>query len=727
MRNKFSENLLKASLAVAIFLLLAIAGENYRQFQIYSESQKLIISSHEIQAGLQKLGNHISETETAHRLYIVTNDPALLAEYNESKHDIFKQIETLRKLIQNDSVAQVKIDSIYSIIHSRITSLDTILPEQESSEITELDKKRLQNSEKLVKDVMILIKEIIFKEGFLLKEKENLGDEKHKITPLLLLLTVLFSIAIFVLSFYMLFTYLRKVKANNAKLRINNMIYEQAEQISNSGHWYYEPGTNRIVFSNNLYKLLGHSPNSFEPSLKKYINHIKENERPILISKLKKLKQEGKIKATDITIIDAAGNEKCLRLVARIVVDEMGHELVIGANKDLTKEIDTNKKLSKLNEELSIQNDIFKNAESIAMIGSYSYDLEKRTCEFSDNLYKILGHKPQSFEANEQILLNHVYLDDEDEFIKSISMDAIMDDNVVHRFRLIDKNQNLKHILAKRKIFQSKSNKILIVTFKDISEEVLISLKLEEKNDELIKINAELESFNHIASHDLQEPLRKIQTFISILLDMEDLHLTDNQEEYLQRINSAANRMQNLVIDLLSFSRASKGDKIFKSTNLSTLLGEAIQELSTDIDAKDGTINYDNLPNAEVIPFQFQQLFVNLIGNSLKYSRKNKKPNISIKTKKVDAKDLLSLPNFQERELIKITFEDNGIGFEQQYAEKIFTLFQRLHHEKQYTGTGIGLAICRKILQNHKGIIYAEGRPEIGTKFTLLFPKRSRF
>jgi hypothetical protein len=221
----------------------------------------------------------------------------------------------------------------------------------------------------------------------------------------------------------------------------------------------------------------------------------------------------------------------------------------------------------------------------------------------------------------------------------------------------------------------------------------------------------------------LQEPLRKIETFISVLKSRSDSHLSDEEAEYLRKINLAATRMRNLVNDLLSFSQASKGDKIFQKSKLSKLLQNAINELQSDIEQRNASINYDVLPEANVVAFQFQQLFVNLISNSLKYSQEGKKPSITIRNEQINKADLSEFPQYSEIQLTKISFEDNGIGFDEEYAERIFKLFQRLHNRTEYPGTGIGLAICKKILQNHKGVIYAESPPNKGATFTFIFPK----
>ena len=180
--------------------------------------------------------------------------------------------------------------------------------------------------------------------------------------------------------------------------------------------------------------------------------------------------------------------------------------------------------------------------------------------------------------------------------------------------------------------------------------------------------------------------------------------------------------MRLLIDDLLQFSRTNKSEEVFEETNMNIILENAKQELAETILEKDAIITSETIPALTVIPFQLQQLFINLIGNSLKYSKKEVSPNIKISYKKVDASDIKKIKNTKFNFYHKITFEDNGIGFDEEYAEKIFVLFSRLHNKNEYSGTGIGLSICKKIVENHQGYIFATGKPNIGSIFEVYLP-----
>jgi two-component system CheB/CheR fusion protein len=390
---------------------------------------------------------------------------------------------------------------------------------------------------------------------------------------------------------------------------------------------------------------------------------------------------------------------------------------------DVTNSILRQKEIEAAKELLQIQNHTYELAEKIAQFGSYKWNTHTDALEYSDNLFLLLDCEPKEFEPSLVNFNSFIHPDDLPQVIKNRRKTIKTGVLVEAPYRIISKTGKIKYVRSNGNFVKENDQRVLIGTVQDISKDIEAAEELRNKNSELKYINAELESFNHIASHDLQEPLRKIETFISVLKSRSDSHLSDEEAEYLRKINLAANRMRNLVNDLLSFSQASKGDKIFQKSKLSKLLQNAINELQSDIEQKNASINYDVLPEANVIAFQFQQLFVNLISNSLKYSQEGEKPIITIRNEQIDKADLSKFPQYSKKQVIKISFEDNGIGFDEEYAERIFKLFQRLHNRTEYPGTGIGLAICKKILQNHKGVIYAESGFKKGAKFTFIFPK----
>ena len=381
------------------------------------------------------------------------------------------------------------------------------------------------------------------------------------------------------------------------------------------------------------------------------------------------------------------------------------------------------RKLQLSNDDLLFSKTSSDQAEILGNYSSWFWNLDTNKMTFSNNHYRLLGCEPQSFVASNEKFLEFVHPEDKN-ILEKIFQLLITEQhlNTIY-YRVIRKDGEIRHLKSSGKlIFDSYRNRNIVGNTSDITEERLANLAIEARNLELEQSNNELASFNHVASHDLQEPLRKIQTFISRFSEEDKSNLSEIGKGYFIKIEEALSRMRSLIDDLLMFSRANKSEKVFEKFDLNTTFENSIQELSQAISEKKAVIESDVLPILTIIPFQMQQLFVNLIGNSLKYSDSKRTPKILIKSEKIIATDYPILSKPVSKFYYKISFIDNGLGFEQEYAEKIFLLFNRLHNSKAYKGTGIGLTICKKIAENHLGYLSAEGLLNEGATFNLFLP-----
>jgi len=247
--------------------------------------------------------------------------------------------------------------------------------------------------------------------------------------------------------------------------------------------------------------------------------------------------------------------------------------------------------------------------------------------------------------------------------------------------------------------------------------------ELSVSNEELKQSNIQLDQFAHIASHDLQEPLRKISTFSMQLQEKHQDGLNAEMKAYLGKIENASNRMSTLIKDLLNYSRLLQHEKLFVQTDLNDILNNILSDFELLIDEKKAKIKIAQLPTIEAIPFQMNQLFNNLLSNALKFSKENVLPVITITARILTEKQIKKYPSFiSNTAYCEIIFKDNGIGFEQHYADKIFTIFQRLHNKEKYLGTGIGLALTKKIVETHHGKIFANAKENKGAAFHVILP-----
>jgi len=240
---------------------------------------------------------------------------------------------------------------------------------------------------------------------------------------------------------------------------------------------------------------------------------------------------------------------------------------------------------------------------------------------------------------------------------------------------------------------------------------------IQETNTRLASSNKELEQFAYIASHDLQAPLRKVKAFGQLLVDEAGPSLDENSRMYVDRMQKAAMRMSTLIDDLLSYSRASRGDELYTDVDLQRVVKEVMSDLEIRLKESGGEVHFEGLPTLRARSTQMRQLVQNLVGNALKFKRPDVPPIVTITATRLPD-DTEEAPGWS------LEFSDNGVGFEPQYADQIFGIFQRLHGKSEYEGTGVGLAIVHKIAEGHGGSIRAEGRPNEGASFFVHLPDR---
>ncbi|RFS15106.1 CheR family methyltransferase [Emticicia sp. C21] len=508
----------------------------------------------------------------------------------------------------------------------------------------------------------------------------------------------------------------------NKKLIIQNRAFEGAQVSSKMGSMTWNLQTDEFTYSDNLFRIFGYKPKEFAPTMKKLKGFVHPDDLPDLEKISKKLLVKKKISELSFRAYAKDGSLKYIKGTGSIL--SLGSEnMLVASLQDVTEDVLLNRNLQLREAQLS-------ESQRIGKIGSWEIDFTTNTVQWSDETYRLYGYKPKEIVITYDTLGN-VHPDDIEKLKNTIEQSRKTGESFETEYRRYDKQGDLRYIYSKGNVRKDRKGTItgmfcisIDLTELRVKEEKLRETfqQLESKNLELEHSNAELASFSYIASHDLGDPLYKIEAFTERILLKEEL--SDTAKDYFSRIIRSTQRMKSLLADLLNFSRMTTDEAIFAKTDLNTLLEDAKQSLSERIEEKNAVIQSDNLPTLTIIPTQFYQLFSNIISNSIKYSKKDVAPIITIKATLMPGEDINDPRAMNNKKYWKLSFTDNGIGFEQQYEHKIFELFQRLHGKTEYSGTGIGLTICRKVVQNHEGLIEVFGRPNIGATFHVYIPER---
>ncbi|RYZ17633.1 MAG: PAS domain-containing sensor histidine kinase, partial [Chitinophagaceae bacterium] len=357
-------------------------------------------------------------------------------------------------------------------------------------------------------------------------------------------------------------------------------------------------------------------------------------------------------------------------------------------------------------------------AESIAHLGSFDWDITSNQTRSSPEMRRIIGNNDP---IGLELFLDLVHPDDSSALQAAIA-ESFAGGQLQCEFRLQSGGQ-VKTVWARGVVHFDESGQPLrmLGVIQDVSDRKRMEETLLLKTLELERSNEELQQFASVASHDLKEPLRKIALYSGLIENEETAALSPAGLKNLERIKDAARRMRLLIEDILAFSSLSKEGEA-QPVSLERLFGEVVELLESRIRETGATVHYDGLPEAVVIPFQFRQLFQNLLSNSLKFIRPDTDPVIHVRHSYVNAPETAERLA-PARRYLQLEFSDNGIGFPEHYAEKIFGLFSRLHSRNQFEGTGLGLAICRKVVENHGGRIEAVSTPGGGATFRITIPQ----
>lgn len=400
----------------------------------------------------------------------------------------------------------------------------------------------------------------------------------------------------------------------------------------------------------------------------------------------------------------------------------------------LENEIAERKKVEK---ELKIANDQLNVAQEIARIGHWEWSPQENRILWSKELHAIF-QKPVDGALSYNDYLTHIHPEDK-EFVNSRIQQAFEEKtfpSFTHRIKL--PNGEEKIIQAKGEVLTDGAGTVtkMIGTAQDITDLQKTERQLLERTNQLESSNNELQKFAYVASHDLREPLRKIMTFASLLDKEAGEGLSERGKTYMHKIVQASDRMQSLIDDILQFSSLRTAKQEFQRTDLNAVLQQVLSDIEVQISTAGAVVEAGPLPLVDAIPSQMGQLFQNLLSNAVKFRHPDRAPKVTVKSRFASADELKNYGwldsaakagadytyNWSREQFVEIEVRDNGIGFDAGHAQKIFEIFQRLHGTAAYEGTGIGLAICKKIVESHHGTITAQGAPGEGAAFTIVLP-----
>ena len=729
---------IKLIFAGIVFLLICLSLITYWNLDNYTEEVRWVRHSNLVLSELQNILSSIKDAETGHRGYQLTRDTSFLEPYRNSRVSMYTHYKRLDSLLLDQQNQKSKSDSLKLLIDRQFNIIKSILEntynkDTISSSMDVYEKNLVILGKSNMDNIKSVAHTMVESESKILDQRLRSEHDFRSIAPLTLLVYCLLALGGATFLFVKVNSELNKRKKTEQELKQNI-------------HALHREATMRKFTERSLRSVLDCSLNGimafkairnnggeivdFQWTMANAIgaSFAGKGEDELVGKRLLQLlpyhKEIGLFHIYQ-TVVETGVTRQFEQLYQGDGINNWFYITAVRLDDGFVVTFSdiTSQKLQQI--ERAEHNFLLKEAEDVAYMGSWSFDYETKRMVWSDGLYQIYQRSRAAFVPDVDSLMDHIYIEDEPLLREGLAKAFAEQKQFKIDYRLvIDDNFKYLKITGRPRLNVTGGYAGFLGTVEDVSEERINALRLKHHADELKRSNEELEQFAYVASHDLQEPLRKIRAFGDRLKQKYADQLEKTGTDYIERMQQAATRMQNLIEDLLSFSLVSRNRKQFQVVDLNEVIGVLLDDLEVYIDQQDATVNIGELPVLRGDSLQLKRLFQNLLSNAIKFHHPERKPVIEIDAVKV-TKELAEAEFTQplQHELYhRVSVKDNGIGFDEKYSEKIFNIFQRLHGHAEYEGTGIGLAISKKVVTNHDGYIIVHSRQSEGAEFVLLFP-----
>ena len=716
-----------------IVILISVSLLTYRNLNKYVSEVRSIRHSNRVLKTLEIALSSIKDAEIGQRGYQLTRDTAYLDPYYLSVRTLPSQLRALDSLVSEDAEQSKRVDTLQQLAQNQFDIISKILTNAKKSSLfmDRYETDLIMDAKRNMDNLRGIASRIRFAEEKMFRERESSETDLRNITPTYLLIYGLVPMVGLVYLFTRLLDGLESRRRAEEKLKEN--IIEVRKQAALRE---FTQMTLRNILDNSLNGIMAFRSIRNERNQIEDFSWILANTISVAASGLSEEQLIGKrlLALMPETKRNGLFDRYCQAVDTGVPLQFEHHRSNGSSDQWLSVTVVkledgciatfsdiTEKKLQdSLFEERAL---LLNEAEGLATMGSWKWS-EKDNLIWSDGLYKVFK-KDRGVQPSWNSFLENVHPDDTGLVSEFVSDIVVRQHPAKLDYRILLDNQ-IHYLSMSMKPMRPDDGQspYILGAVVDITDMKAYENQLKQYTSELQRSNQDLEQFAFVASHDLQEPLRKIRAFGDRLSTKFHNELDTIGQDYIARMQSAAARMQSLIQDILAFSQVSRNIEAYENLNMRRLIDEVVDDLGAQMRREHGTVRIGSLPNVNGDRAQIKRLFQNLISNGLKFHKTQEKPVVEVSGRMLKGMQVweeFGKPSAAAAYAV-ISVKDNGIGFDEKYKEKIFNIFQRLHGRTEYEGTGIGLSICRKIVANHKGLILAKSEENVGSEFIVILP-----